>query len=237
MLRLDGSLVMIVGVVLAAACGKSIVGSGHLVTEEHDVGGFDGIAVSHAFEVSVEIGEEPSVVITTDDNLLEHIDLRVEGQRLHLGLEGVSSVRRATLEATITVPAALRELRASGASNVHVTGTLTSPVLELGASGASRVNVMVEVETLHVRAAGASSVVAAGRAGDVDLRASGASELSLEGLEAAAIQAHLSGASKAQVTARESLDADLSGASSLGYGGDPERVTESTAGASTLSRR
>ena len=75
---------------VASACnvsvlfGDGIEGSGVVVTESFDLGGFDEIRVSSAFEVDVEVGPEVSVVVRADDNLIEHLEVEVDDDRLRL---------------------------------------------------------------------------------------------------------------------------------------------------------
>ena len=70
---------------------------------------------------------------------------------------------------------------------------------------------------------------------DLQASGSGASRLALEGLSVGSLEVTLSGASSAQVTADDELSFDLSGASSLQYGGSPTITHQSVTGGSSVN--
>lgn len=68
----------------------------------------------------------------------------------------------------------------------------------------------------------------------LNAEASGASRLIATDLIADDVKANASGASTIEVTAIRELAADASGASSIRYGGSPEKVKPNASGASTV---
>jgi hypothetical protein len=235
-MRKRSATALLVFAALVSGCGAT-VGSGTLVSEEHELEPFDRLVVSHAFEVQVSFGDTPGITITVDDNLIDRVNVRVSDGALHVGVKRTSSIRRATLQATVILAQPLAELRASGAANVSVDGVLTGPSLEVRSAGASVVDLQTEVDALEMHASGASTITARGRATSALLDASGASALELEELTLTSARASLSGASKANIEVSEELVAALSGSSSLTYGGDPSRLEPTLSGASKLRAR
>jgi hypothetical protein len=221
---------------LAVGCQFTLIrGSGNLVEQSRELGEFNRIAVSHAFEVDVRIGEQPSVTVTADDNVIEHVTMTVSDGLLRLGLRPGFQVRQATLEATVTAPR-LEEVRGSGAVDVRVNDTVVGERMRIHASGASDVTGRLEVSAVEVVASGASTVRLEGTADEADLEASGASQLELADLQTAQARARLSGASEGVVAVDDTLDVELSGASTLRYLGEPSITREALSGASSLER-
>lgn len=78
------------GVLLfAAGCTTSVSGSGNVTTTPVPVpvSGFSGLEVSNTFDVTVSFGDEESVTLRVDDNLVTHLDLGVSDGTLRIGVE------------------------------------------------------------------------------------------------------------------------------------------------------
>ncbi|HKY48686.1 MAG TPA: head GIN domain-containing protein [Acidimicrobiia bacterium] len=225
------SLVLLAAVV--SAC-TAIRGSGDVVTIEIPIDDFSRLAVSHSFEVNVTVGEEPSLTLRVDDNIESSLDVGVTGDTLRIGLEPRTTVSNATLEADLTV-ASLDAIEGSGAVNVHLTN-LEGSTLELQLSGASDVDGAVDFDSMMGEISGASNLSVSGRTATLDIEASGASDLSLLDLEVGALIVSLSGASSAEVNVTDSIEASVSGASSLRYRGDPDVTSFDVSGASSIDQ-
>jgi len=151
--RLSGT---VVGAVLIAACGP--IGSGDLVSEDREVGEFEGIQVSGGIDLvlTVDPAADVSVTVVYDDNLLERIETEVEGTTLVIRSRGSYSVSGPGRHVEVTTPA-LEELAASGGSDVEGSGTLD--MLVITASGGSDLDLSDLVAgSVSVNASGGSDV-------------------------------------------------------------------------------
>lgn len=241
---------------LGAGCGGPVIGSGDLVTEDYDFKDFSRIEVSHAFEVQITRSESFKVEVTTDDNLVDRLRVEQSGSTLRIGMEPGISFGTATRKALITLPA-LEAVQLSGASKGGVIGFDGKGDLSIGLSGASSLaltsieagDLRLEVSgasklagdlvagDVRMEASGASQIQLSGSGEDADLEASGASKLSLTSFELEDASVTLSGASTATVDVSRTLDADLSGASSLTYSGGASVRNIQTSGASQINHR
>jgi hypothetical protein len=219
--------------IVVSGC-TAIRGSGDVITIDVPIEDFSRLAVSHSFEVNVTVGDEPSLTLRVDDNLESSLDVGVTDGTLRIGLQPRTTVSNATLEADVTVTS-LDAIEGSGAVNVHV-GTLTGSTLQLQLSGASEVDGAVDFESMTGEISGASNMSLSGRVATLDIEASGASDLSLLDLEVEVLVVNLSGASSAEVSVTDSIEASLSGASSLRYRGDPDVSTLDVSGASSIGK-
>jgi hypothetical protein len=225
---------------LAGCCaiplpGLSITGSGDVVTLEEDITEFDEVDVSHAFEVDITQGEDFLVVVRVDDNLREYLRVVKRGSTLVIGLEPGRplNVRRATLEAEVTMPE-LTGIELSGASHVTITGFESPKPLEVDASGASELRGDIEAGDARFHVSGASRVTLRGSADDLTIDGSGASRVDLSDFDVLDADIELSGASRATVRASGRLDVRASGASHVSYAGSPTLGDIDTSGASTV---
>jgi hypothetical protein len=227
------SLLGLLTIVAGVACGSVEVGSGTVVTRTPPVGEFDRLEVGSAFVVTVTLGDAPAVVVRVDDNFADRLDVGVSNGTLHIGLTEGTEAARATLEADVTA-VSISEIGTSGVASVHLADEISGE-LSATMSGASHLDGPVALDQGTLELSGASVVTLTGSAQDLSASGSGASRLALEGLSVASLEVTLSGASSARVTAEDELSYDLSGASSLQYGGSPTITHQSVTGGSSVT--
>ncbi len=176
-----------------AACGTP--GSGELVTEQRPAGPFSAIDVSDALvlHLTVDSAADPAIEVTFDDNLIDAVATRIEGDTLVIEAVENYSVAGSGRRVVVTTRQ-LDRISASGAADVVATGETAR--LDVDASGASDVDlaelrtaeVMLDVsgasdvvvqasESVSGRASGASSVSVLGDPSIIDVESSGASSV------------------------------------------------------------
>ncbi len=204
--------------VTCSGCGvlhPGMRGSGVHQTEYRPVAGFDQVALSGFGTVNVFVGQPPSVEITTDDNLLVHVETMVEDGRLTIKPGG--PIRPKTgLNVNVGVPQ-LTAARVSGAGDIHVHN----------ASG----------EHLDMSISGAGTMSASGYVQYLTTRISGAGDAYMKELVAHVVEVRISGAGDAEVFALDALDANVSGAGDVTCYGSPPQVVQSVSGAGDIELR
>ncbi|MCA1558134.1 MAG: DUF2807 domain-containing protein, partial [Acidobacteria bacterium] len=107
----------------------------------------------------------------------------------------------------------------------------------LSSSGASKITLDgVKNEQLVIETSGASRIEAAGETKSLEIESSGASKVDVQELRASRVKVSLSGAGRAQVYASEEVNADVSGASTITYYGEPKVVNKSVSGAGSINK-
>ncbi|MEQ1822220.1 MAG: head GIN domain-containing protein [Fimbriimonadaceae bacterium] len=187
-------------------------GSGKIKTTTFKVGSFSKISSSISGRMNIEVGPVASVKAETDDNLVENLKVRVDGDTLHLDTKGSISYEKMVF--TITVPS-LTAWESSGAGDIRI-NNINSSEFSLDSTGAGR-------------------LVLSGKATDLNIDLSGAVNVDAKGLTAQNASIDMSGAGNVTLSASKTLNADLSGACSVKYFGNPT-VTKSISGVSSVSR-
>lgn len=218
---------------LTALAGVS--GSGPVVPKEYNLSGFEAVEVSHAFDVVIEQGDRFQVTVKTHENLVQYLDVKVEGDTLHVGFKGLHSLNNTDGEVYVRMPR-LRAVGLSGACDAELRGDWKSESFSVDLSGASELKGQLDAGEAKLECSGASSLILTGTANKTAIDGSGASKFHLENFTTGDLHIELSGASHATVTINGRLDADLSGASSLHYGGNPTLGSTDTSGASSMKR-
>ena len=171
-----------------------------------------------ALDVEIVRGADPSVTVTTDDNVIDKIESSI-------GRNGALVVRRADgYNLQTQEPIKLR----------IVTPKCDSVVV----SGASVVSLKeFSQEELRTKVSGASKFTLDSQIDHIELQASGASKVYADHHEAKTVEIQLSGASVVAIAAADTIEGSVSGSSSLTYSGKPDRVAVETSGASRVKRQ
>ena len=229
--------------------GEKIKGSGDVVSLELDFADFTQVDLTHSARGTIVQGDEYRVVIRADDNIIERLrvnrtTVRVEGNRaqpadgtrsgdkLEIGLEN-GSYSNIAFDVEITMPA-FTGLGLSGATHTEISGFAVAHAVNLELSGASSLSGTINTGALKCQLSGACQLQLSGNGDELVVRASGASSLRLGDFVCKNADIDFSGASHGTVNAQGTLDARLTGASSLKYKGNPTLGSVSTSGASTL---
>jgi hypothetical protein len=218
--------------------GRSVTGSGNLITLEPANQDFSRVEFSHAFQADVTQGESFSVVITIDDNLEQYLEVSQDGDTLKVGLEPglMLSLRNTTMQARVTMPE-LTGVNGSGATRITIAGFEADQALSIDVSGASTLRGQIDAGDLRADVSGASRLELTGQGQDGRINVSGASQANLSDFRMQNVDVEASGASRAEVNASGRLDAEASGASTVLYSGDPTLGRIQTSGASNVRAR
>jgi hypothetical protein len=249
-------LVLAVAVaVLAAGCGDapgskgSISASGKRLTKTYDLSGYSAVSLDSGVQAAVVRDDKYAVVVTLDDNLVEHLVAQVDGDTLRIGLDPAYRYSGQSLRATVTMPT-MTGLSASGAAFARVLGFTSDGSLDVALSGGSRItfsgvaagDVSVDASgnsglagelkaaSLAGTISGASRLGVTGSASSAKLEGSGASNFDLPGFVVQDADVSLSGGSQGTVNVTGKLDADVSGGSTLRYLGSPALGDIATSG-------
>jgi len=234
-LLLLGLFVLTVGAIAATtiACSQ-IRGSGKIVSEKRSLSGFTGIDAGGAIELQVTQGNNFSVEVQTDDNIMPFVQTTVEDGTLHIFTKDHSDINETTIIVKVSLPK-LESLALSGASKGTASQVNTDD-LHLKVSGASKLSLEGTAKKVDITASGASKLSINGTAVDVACKVSGASSVKAQEFKAQNVKVDCSGASKSQVYASSTIAIDASGASSVAYSGTATVTSQETSGASSISK-
>jgi hypothetical protein len=194
--------------------GKGLSGSGTIKTEKRDIGTFASVDVSGAYEVEIVCQKQPSLEVEGDDNILPLVQTYVKNNTLFITSERGFNVKK-PIKVRITT-GNLEGVNSTGASKITLDG--------------------VKNEQLVIETSGASKIDAAGETKSLQIESSGASTVDVRDLRAARVKVSLSGAGHANVYASEEVNADVSGAASVTYYGEPKVVNKSVSGAGSINK-
>jgi len=214
MKRLD-LIILSLLVLLSVGCGwKGIRGNGKIKTEARPVTAFTRVDAGGFYELEWHPGA-PSLSLTTDENLLAHIETRMAGDVLKIEMHGTFSPTRG-IKIAITSPA--------------LTGASLSGAVKFDAT-------QISAATFALETSGATRVTLAGKVSRLLASLTGASKLKAADLPAEEVELSVTGAGKADVTVSNLLRASITGAGKVTYGGQPKSVEKRITGAGKIAPR
>lgn len=214
--------VMLGSFLLVTACNTRVIrGSGEVVTETREVSGFDGISLSGSGEVVIIQNGNESLTIETDDNVMEHIEARVENGELKIGVEsGFSILSTTRLIFTVEVDD-LKNVAISGSGDIESESIETDYLgAKISGSGDVQISDLTAVE-VYISISGSGEVDLAGKATNQDVSISGSGKYRAGDMCSESVEVSISGSGNATVCATETLVTKISGSGSVDYYGSP----------------
>ena len=224
---------------LLSCNGKVLTGKGEKSLLNPTVQSFDAVDISVSAKASISVvpGSTASVKIEGYKNLLDHIKIKVEQNKLSIysDVNGTWILdAHAGTVITITTPS-LAALDISGDADADLHGSINGPAFALSLAGASKVIAdSINATDFTTDVSGAANIVVnGGHAKHATYQLSGATKLYAFPLITSRTSTEISGAGRAEVTAYDSLDASISGAGTIHYKGHPN-VTKDVSGAGSI---
>jgi Putative auto-transporter adhesin, head GIN domain len=209
------SIAFLPGLLLIAGCHVGgIMGNGHIVTDTRPVADFSEIEANGGFQIEWRSGP-PSLTITTDQNLLQHITSENEDHRLRLHSSG-------NIWSSHGIKVAISSSTRSGAK----------------LTGAARLTAnQLSGHNFAVESTGAAKVHLDGSVDDLVTDMTGASKLEADSLQTKTAEISSTGASHAEVAVSESLRVSITGAGKVTYSGNPPTIEKHITGAGSISHK
>lgn len=215
-MKLKITALILLGAILLTGCGFwGVRGSGKVVDETRSIRDFSSLDASGAYTIKIIVGENASLKISAEENLLKYIRTEVRGNTLVIDSKKNISPRK-EIKIYVTTPY-LNSIDCSGANTIYAKG--------------------INTDQFEVDLSGAGSIDLEGTAKYVNAGISGAGHIDAKNLKAKKIYISVSGAASAKVYASEYLDASVSGVGSIDYYGNPEKTKTDISGVGSINRK
>ena len=202
--------------------GKNAVkGEGPVITKDYDFRDFDALCVNGNADVVFIQDENWKVTLTTQENIPEYLDYKVENGILLIQAKNRRTIRAEEYSLEIHAPA-IRSIEVNGAADVDIpSGIQSDEDIEIEVNGAGDLKLVgiacktlsveingaadlkasgLDVATVNVEINGAGDAKLSGKAGEASLEVNGAGDIDARGLSIAGeVKKHTSGISKIQL--------------------------------------
>lgn len=176
---------------------------------------FQSITSQGAYQVTVNVGQKQSVVVSASDAMLARVETKVVDTHLVISTpERKNSSSDDKVHISISVEQ-LKQFQLEGAGKTEI-NNLSGERFRLNYQGVGLLKANGKVQTLIIKAEGVGSI-------------------NTRDLEAQHVDVSLEGVGSVQVRATESLRAKVDGIGSLTYYGKPSRISKSVDGIGKVS--
>jgi hypothetical protein len=216
---------------------ETIEGSGNVISEERVVPDFTNINILGSGDLIITQGEECSLTVETDDNLMAFVKTEVNGDTLELGFTSQARTKNLQTSRGFVYHATVRQLDSvdiGGSGRIFADGIEGAGlVIRLSGSGEVSIGALV-VGDLTVQIIGSGEFELSGEAARQSYLIAGSGTVEAGDLRGEAVVVTIPGSGAVTVWATESLAVNMAGSGSVAYYGDAS-VTHSILGTGNLS--
>lgn len=226
-------LPLVLMVLLLSAC-QVVRGSGDVQTETRSVSGFDRVSLSGQGELILTQGEQESLEIEAEDNILAVIETTVRGDTLHIDIRDRTVIRPTEpIRFYLTMPEiAGFELSGSGALTADV---IDADRLDLQVSGSGEISIdSLSAASLTVDISGSGDAEIAGQVTNQTIGISGSGLYRAADLQSETVDVEVNGSGEATVWVDQALTIEVNGSGTANYYGTAT-VTQNINGSGTVN--
>lgn len=207
------------------------VGSGQIVTESRAISEISAVRLKGRGQIIVKQGDEESLTIEAEDNVMSLIDTSVSGKTLTLDFNTGwfrTVIPRKGIKYYLTLSDP-REFTISGSGSLNATDiSVNSFDIQVNGSGKAYVNNLV-ADRLATEVNGSGKIVLSGDVQEQRVEISGSANYTAGNLVSDIADVKISGSGKTELNVRSELDVRISGSGKVFYRGNP-RVNQNVSG-------
>lgn len=209
---------------LAACGGSNAEPAGPTVQRDYKVATFDKIEVAGPFEVTVTTGGQPSVHASGPSNLLEKMEVVVEGGVLKIRPEKRSSMfnwnfgRNGKATVAVSVPM-LSQAAVAGSGGIAI-DKISGARFKGGIAGSGDMRLgTIDAGAVELSIAGSGDVTATGKAKSVSYEIAGSGDIDAKGLVAETAEISIAGSGNVAAHATGTAEVEMVGSGNVSMTG------------------
>jgi hypothetical protein len=208
-------------------------GSGEVITKSFEVGDFDRLTFSGIGNIIIEQGEETSLEVEAESNVIDALKINTSGSELEIGFKSrfINVIPTKGIVFHLKVKD-LKKINLSGAGIIEC-DNLNAESLSVDSSGVGSINMNITASDLEIGISGAGKVILSGEVDTQQLSISGVGTYDAKELVSKDCEIAISGAGKAVVNVTQTLDIEMSGLGKVDYVGNPT-ITQNVSGAGSI---
>jgi len=208
----------------------AITGNTTIHTRHQKIQNFNSIEVLGPFEVTLKRGNHHSVTIVGESNLIPHVEVDVNGNKLVLRTSNNKRLYSKTQEPIQIAVTAIEisKIYVVGSGKIASSIPLFSNNLLLELIGSGEIQFPVEGQKIAVHITGSGHVQLKGNCKTLKGKIIGSGHLRSKELQSENSFLHLTGSGQAHVNCSEKLKAMIDGTADVFYTGEPKIVDIST---------
>jgi hypothetical protein len=198
------------------------------------LGSFTKIQLNGGYEVELFQGNEESITIISEKEMLNKVKAEISDGLLEIKAEKEILVNKVKLKIKFKN---LEELRIDGGMSLKSKQPIQIENLVLKVNGGADIKLNISGKSLKLNLAGGTNIELKGKVDDFDILLGGAGNIDADKLEAENVKVEIDGAGYAKVWPIKSINAQLNGVGAIEYVGNPTNVKTSIAGIGSIRQK
>jgi len=220
---------------LNGCSAQRINGSGNVISESRQVSDFSEIRLEGQGKVTLVQGDLSALEVTTDDNIMPHVETDVKYGKLIISHAEDKNLRPTMLNFTITVRR-LAGISVSGSGDIVGNEEFKSDKFYADIAGSGDIAVKVNADRLESSISGSGSISLSGLTNSYDARITGSGDVDAFEMRAKDASVVITGSGNCRISASEMLQAKITGSGDVLYIGHP-RISETITGSGKVRDR
>ncbi|MBE3089496.1 MAG: DUF2807 domain-containing protein [Actinobacteria bacterium] len=212
---------------------NTLKGSGEVITKSFEVGDFDKLIFSGIGKIIIEQGEETSLEVEAESNVIDALKINTIASSLEIGFKSrfINVIPTKDIVFHLKVKD-LKKIDLTGAGSIEC-DNLNVESLSVDSSGVGSIKINITASDLEIGISGAGKVNLSGEVDTQQLNISGVGSYDAKELVSKDCEISISGAGKAVVNATQTLDIEMSGVGKVDYVGNPS-INQNVSGAGSI---
>ncbi|MCF4102813.1 DUF2807 domain-containing protein [Gillisia sp. M10.2A] len=217
---------------------KRITGNKDLTSTTRSVGEYNAVSVYGPMDVELVAGNEGTLKIEAESNLIEYITTQVEGGNLKIAIErGVNLQASRNMSIKITVPFKdIEAVRLTGSGDIWNTDVIKSQEFQVEVTGSGDITLDLKADTVIGGITGSGDITFKGDTNRLKCSVKGSGDFKAFNLNANDVKASVTGSGDIEIMATQELKASVSGSGDITYKGNPEKQDFKTSGSGSVSK-
>lgn len=217
---------IIASAILLGSCERDFVevvkGSGPVVSETRHISNYDEVSLSIPANVYIYQGNEETVIVEAQDNVIDVIRTDVDRDELNIRFANHVLVKRHEPIKVFITTRNLSQIRIAGSGNVYSETPIITDRLYIKISGSGNVDLHeIDSPLVDAQISGSGKVYLSGFCADQVLNISGSGNIHAFNLMSETADVNISGSGKTEITVSQYLNARISGSGDVFYKGRP----------------
>lgn len=223
---------------IASAQSEKIKGDGNMSKQTVSTADYDAVNAAGFFDINLIAGKEGQIVIEGEQNIIVHIECKVENGTLKIATEKGYFLKPSFGKSVIiTVPfESLNEVRFAGSGDLKTKNTIKASDFTAVLAGSGDVTLDVDAKEVTSKVAGSGNMILKGKANQLNCNVAGSGDLDAFALESNNVDSSVTGSGNCKVTCSDLLQAKVAGSGNIDYKGDPKKKETKVVGSGSISK-
>lgn len=220
-----------------AQWGKKVKGNGEVTTITRQVGNYDQVNVGGFFDVELVYGDEGTITIQGESNLLDYLITEVNRDALKVKVKKGANLKPSKNK-TITITVPFRDLDAvtlAGSGDVISKDVIKTSDFKTAVAGSGDLIVSIEATTIEASVAGSGDLTLKGSSNSVAYSVAGSGDIHASDLKAENADARVAGSGDIKLNCSSYLKARVSGSGDIEFSGNPSKQDTKVSGSGDIS--